>query len=94
MRAIGSAFCSAVLLAAIMAVSTASFTATAQAGNWDDCGKPPPAWYTAPRFTQTYSTVYGSGYGRATHEYSAQRHSTVRYSPSRRYTSHDAFGRW
>jgi len=88
------AICSAIVLAAATAVAAGSFTAAAHAGNWDDCGKPPPAWYTAPRFTQTYSTVYGSGYGRTTHEYSAQRHSSVRYTPSRRFASHDPFGRW
>jgi hypothetical protein len=86
------AICLAVVLAT--AALTGGFTTNARAGNWDDCGKPPPAWYTAPRFTQTYSSVYGSGYGRATHEYSAQRHSSLRYYPTRHSTSHDHYGRW
>jgi hypothetical protein len=69
------------------------------------CDRPPPAWYTAPRFTHTYSQSWGSGYARAsTHEYSAQRRSysaQPRYMPQRSYTrttsSHrfrDPFGRW
>jgi hypothetical protein len=88
------AICSVLGVAASAAILLGGFAATAHAGNWDDCGKPPPAWYTAPRFSHTYSNEYGRGYGRATHEYSAQRHSGVRYTSSRRFGSHDAFGRW
>jgi hypothetical protein len=52
------------------------------------CDRPPPAWYTAPRLTHTYSESWGSGYARAsTHEYSAQRRS---YSAPR-YTSHQVY---
>jgi hypothetical protein len=52
------------------------------------CDKPPPAWYTAPRLTNTYSQSWGSGYAHAsTHEYSAQRRSyssqSRSYAPQR-----------
>jgi hypothetical protein len=69
------------------------------------CDRPPPAWYTAPRYTHTYSETWGAGYARAsTHEYSAQRRSYSSrprnyVAPQRRYVtqSHrfrDPFGRW
>ena len=69
------------------------------------CDRPPPAWYTAPRLTHTYSETWGSGYSHAsTHEYSAQRRSynvQPRYTPQRRYirttSSHrfrDPFWQW
>jgi hypothetical protein len=53
-----------------------------------DCHRPPPAWYTAPRVTYTYTQDYGSR--RSTHEYSAQRR--VSYSTAQRYR--DPFHRW
>jgi hypothetical protein len=61
----------------------------------DACHRPPPAWYTAPRVTYTYSNSYGAGYGReyATHEYSAHR----RYSyaaPRSSYHFRYPFARW
>jgi len=75
------------------AVVLASAAATpALAGSWADCHRPPPAWYTAPRLTHTYSQTWGAGYARAsTHEYSAQRRYSYT-SSNRRY--HDPFGRW
>ena len=58
----------------------------------DQCHRPPPAWYTAPRLTHTYSQTWGAGYSQpATHEYSAQRRYSYTTS-SRRY--HDPFRRW
>jgi hypothetical protein len=61
---------------ATLAGSSAALAVTA-------CDRPPPAWYTAPRLTHTYSESWGSGYARAsTHEYSAQRRS---YSSQPRY---------
>jgi hypothetical protein len=67
-------------------------TSAALAGSLADCHRPPPAWYTAPRVTHTYSHSYGEGYGarRPTHEYSAQRR--VSSSPPQRYR--DPFHRW
>lgn len=92
MRRIRSVLC---VVAAAGALS-GGFSPLALAG-WNDCRTPPPAWYTAPRLTHTYSYTYGTGYSRAaSHEYSAQRRYTSppRYqtTQSRRY--HDPFGRW
>jgi hypothetical protein len=83
--------------AATAAVVTAGIAPAAFARPLDDCHKPPPAWYTAPRYTNTYSQVWGSGYS---HDYSAQRrsYSSRSYAPARRYYTtsqrHDPFGRW
>jgi hypothetical protein len=93
---------SVLLAAALAATATTVLTAPALAGRLDDCHKPPPAWYTAPRFTHTYSQEWGAGYSRTSHDYSARRSYTsqVRYEPQRRsYTTHaryyrDPFGRW
>lgn len=67
----------------------ATGTSAALAGSWADCHRPPPAWYTAPRVTYTYSQGY-SGSRQSTHEYSAQRR--VSYSSRSRYR--DPFRRW
>jgi hypothetical protein len=74
---------------ATIAGSSAALAVTA-------CDRPPPAWYTAPRLTHTYSQTWGAGYGShaSTHEYSAQRRSysqprytSQRYTPQRVYRS-------
>lgn len=93
--------CSIIAGVALSAALSASFAADVSARPLDDCHKPPPAWYTAPRLTHTYSVSYGSGYARAsTHEYSAQRRSySYQAEPSRSYSYssnrrfHDPFGR-
>lgn len=65
----------------LVAVAALASSSAAFAAKLDDCHKPPPAWYTAPRLTHTYSQSWGSGYAHAsTHEYSAQRRS---YAPQR-----------
>ena len=49
------------------------------------CNTAPPAWWNAPRVTNTVSHVYGAGYSRsASHSYSARRNPTPRsgYRPS------------
>jgi hypothetical protein len=75
----------------ITAVSAGFVQPSLAGGSWADCHRPPPAWYTAPRVTYTYSNSYSSGYGRtSTHEYSAQR----RYSSSQTHRYHDPFARW
>jgi hypothetical protein len=83
------------VVVATVAGSSAALAVTA-------CDRPPPAWYTAPRLTHTYSESWGNGYARtATHEYSAHRRSYSQpryYAPQRRYTSQpfhfrDPFGR-
>ena len=78
MRIIGL-FCGAVIMSAA--------TAPALAASARDCGRPPPAFWNAPRVTYTYS---GSSYASShTHSFSAQRRyveprrSQVRYTPSR-----------
>lgn len=79
---------------AMLAGSSAALAVTA-------CDRPPPAWYTAPRLTHTYSESWGSGYAAraSTHEYSAQRRSYTaqqNYAPRRAYTyttSSDRFRR-
>jgi hypothetical protein len=90
-----------VLYAVVMSAAAAgTLSSPAFAGRLDDCHKPPPAWYTAPRFTHSYSEQWGAGYSRASHRYVAQRRT---YAPSyarpRHYSSHvrrshDPFGRW
>jgi hypothetical protein len=88
-------------VAAAAAVFAGGFAPAALAGR-NDCNKPPPAWYTAPRYTHSYSQEWGAGYSRATHDYSARRYTAqVRYYvPQRRYyTTHaryerDPFRRW
>jgi hypothetical protein len=86
MRIIGS-----VVRLSILATTLMCGTSAALAGSLADCHRPPPAWYTAPRLTHTYSETWGSGYSRAsTHEYSAQRR--VSSSPPQRYR--DPFHRW
>jgi hypothetical protein len=70
----------------LVAVATLAGTSAALAVT--ACDRPPPAWYTAPRFTHTYSESWGSGYAHArasTHEYSAQRRSYR--APPPRYTA-------
>ena len=61
--------------------------APALAASARDCGRPPPAFWNAPRVTYTYS---GSSYASThTHSFSAQRRyveprrSRVSYTPSR-----------
>ena len=56
--------------------------ASAFAAGSSDCGRGPPAGWNAPRVTYTYSgSSYDRSYTRsASHEFAAQRHSTVRYS--------------
>ena len=79
MRGIRSFFCVAVIAAS-------GFAPPAFAGNPADCHKPPPAWYTAPRVTHTYSVSYGAGYSRASR-------ASPRYSAARRSYQHAA-NRW
>jgi hypothetical protein len=95
MRRIRSIF--GLVVVATLTGSSAALAVTA-------CDRPPPAWYTAPRLTHTYSESWGNGYARASiHEYSAHRRSYSaqprHYTPQRRYTSQpfgfrDPFGRW
>jgi hypothetical protein len=81
----------------LVAVATLAGSSAAFAAKLDDCHKPPPAWYTAPRLTHTYSQTWGAGYSRSasTHEYSAQRRSftSQRRSPSHSFRLRDPFGR-
>jgi hypothetical protein len=71
----------------LVAVATLAGTSAALAVT--ACDRPPPAWYTAPRLTHTYTETWGSGYSRgSTHEYSAHRRS---YSSPPRYTSHRVY---
>jgi len=88
MRPIRSVFYAAALATAV----SAGFVQAALAGgSWADCHRPPPAWYTAPRMTFTYSNSFSSDYRRvSTHEYSAQR----RYSTSQNRRYHDPVTRW
>ena len=86
MRRIRSIFYAASALAALTGASDPA------AAYVDQCHRPPPAWYTAPRLTHTYSQTWGAGYSHAsTHEYSAQRRTSYTTS-SRRYQ--DSFRRW
>ena len=88
----------------LVAVATLAGSSAALAAKLDDCHKPPPAWYTAPRLTHTYSQSWGSGYSHqaSTHEYSAQRRPSSQpryYAPQRPSTPQtfrlrDPFGRW
>ncbi|HVV81181.1 MAG TPA: hypothetical protein VHD59_16410 [Pseudolabrys sp.] len=74
----------------LVAVATLAGTSAALAVT--ACDRPPPAWYTAPRLTHTYSQSWGAGYSShaSTHEYSAQRRS---YSVQPRYTSQRSYTR-
>ena len=75
-------------LGLLTALAVTVFGASAFAAGSSDCGRGPPAGWNAPRVTYTYS---GSSYDRsyvrgASHEFAAQRRSTVRYSsPSYRH---------
>jgi hypothetical protein len=80
------------VLSVAMTVGVLTSVSASAAFAVDACHRPPPAWYTAPRVTYTYSTSYGAGYNHAaTHEYSAQRRY---YSASRSSRYHDPFARW
>ena len=80
------------ILYGISATAVLAAGLTPAAAYVDQYHRPPPAWYTAPRLTHTYSQTWGAGYSHAsTHEYSAQRRYSYTGS-SRRY--HDPYGRW
>ena len=89
----------------LVAFATLAGSSAVYAAKLDDCHKPPPAWYTAPRLTHTYSQSWGAGYSHhaSTHEYSAQRRSyssqpryyaPQRHSTTRSFRLRDPFGRW
>lgn len=64
----------------VTVIAASGFAAPAYAGNPADCHKPPPAWYTAPRVSHTYSVTYGAGYGRTSPRYSAARGIRYRHA--------------
>jgi hypothetical protein len=84
------------LLRCVVTAAALAASGSAFAGSLADCHRPPPAWYTAPRISHTYTQVWGQGYGRgSTHEYSAQSRSSSRSASlyaSQRYR--DSSRRW